>query len=500
VLQLFLSGAIALGIGGLARVTEASDWPQVQRNPAHTGYTPDQPSAPYNLKWQVVLDEPTHNTVQPIVAEGKVFVTTGHGFVRAYDRNTGGPVWSFKSGAPLLASAAWSGGVLYAAGMDRRCYALRATDGTKIWEFQARAGFWTAPVVADGHVFLAGRDGYVYALRLDGTLAWQWALGSPIMMTPAYAGPAAAPVARPGARQASSGQNGTLYVPCGDMRVYAFDARRGGPPLWKSPKMPGEAMRDYWLVVSHGRVIVPLQPAKNFAGELEREVLRPFRNQYGEEAVMDEQREDEPDNGIFDEFRNYMREHPSCKQYVVLHAETGEETSFFPVLRVYGGQCIGHPPAVTPDGYAYLVYESIRTGGSAPAFFGRFHLEREIFEPVMKNKYGPINRFAYPTGIPAPGATWNKSDFSGGFHVGDQSWTVAVGGKFAFCVRDPGWDSPFYNIVDLSQRDDVGRLPGEKESGNFGADCHTTASPVAISGKNIFHLSIRSVLYCWEGQ
>jgi hypothetical protein len=85
---------------------------------------------------------------------------------------------------------------------------------------------------------------------------------------------------------------------------------------------------------------------------------------------------------------------------------------------------------------------------------------------------------------------------------------VSIGGDLAFPVRDPSWpgNPPFNNtfnirtrrdrylIADLGERRELGRY------GTFGSAFHSTGSPVAISGKQVFHKSARAVLFAFEGE
>ncbi len=63
----------------------ASDWPQLQHDAAHTGYTMNQPEPPYRYLWHRDLEEPMATANQVIVADGKVFVGTGYGNLYALD-------------------------------------------------------------------------------------------------------------------------------------------------------------------------------------------------------------------------------------------------------------------------------------------------------------------------------------------------------------------------------------------------------------------------------
>ena len=49
---------LALAVLSAPGLALAADWPQLQCNAAHTGYTEDQPSPPYRLLWRRDLKEP----------------------------------------------------------------------------------------------------------------------------------------------------------------------------------------------------------------------------------------------------------------------------------------------------------------------------------------------------------------------------------------------------------------------------------------------------------
>jgi quinohemoprotein ethanol dehydrogenase len=99
------------------------------------------------LKLAWFADLPQGNSATgPVMAEGKVFVTTGHGHVRAFDAATGKPLWDHDSGA------------------------REASTG-----LQLRLGWGPKGLAYDnGRVFLGTHDGRVIALDAGkGTLAWE---------------------------------------------------------------------------------------------------------------------------------------------------------------------------------------------------------------------------------------------------------------------------------------------------------------------------------------
>jgi len=468
----------------------ASDWPQLQFGPGHAGYSPDQPKPPYRLIWHRDLREPMATASQLIVADGKVFVGTDYGNLYALDRNTGQTVWTHKTDGPILGTPAYHGEIVYVDSMDHHCHAVDATTGKEVWKFRTGTGIWAAPVIADGKVFVAGRDEAVYALNgTTGEQLWKAPIGGLVMDTPAYA-------------------NGTLYVAGGDMYVYAY---RGsdGKLLWKSEKIPGAAMREYWLVAAADTVVLTSQlvfVCHQTQGLIQQSVLNPYNEQHKNDPVL-------KDHETFPLLVEWFKSHPQHKTLMVLDAKTGKEKFVTPIITVNGGSCTGPPPAVSPDGWAYTIYANIWLRASGWAFFGRCNLNTGVTEPLITDRFAPkfehANEWHWQ---PKDGTSFGRtSTWDGGFSVIDQSWGVSLGGDIAFPVRDPGWpgDPPFYNYYDISARRDRYLLGGRGARGDRieemnmgtvgGGAMHNTCSPVAVSDNNLFHKSSRSVIFAFEG-
>lgn len=464
----------------------AADWPQLQHDPAHTGYSPDQPDPPYRVLWLRDLEEPMQTASQPVVADGKLFIGTGHGRLYALDRETGKTAWHYDASAPIFGSPAWHNRVVYVNGLDRRCHAVRSRDGQRLWTFETGAPLWAAPVAADGKVFVAGRDGFVYALdATSGALAWKAPVGGPVLSTPACA-------------------DGALYVGAGDMHVYALDGQTGRQ-LWRSPKIPGAAMREYWLVAHKGTLVVTTQLV--FASHttqqfIQKAVMNPFNERHKDDPALVE-------DEIFPELVKWYEAHPHHKTFHVLDAATGREKLIAPIIGVNGGSCTTPPPAVAPDGWAYTPYANVWLAASGWCFFGRLHLATGKFEPLITGRYAP--KLQYPREWhwqPKKGTAFGRtSTWDGGFSVIDQSWGVSLGGDRAFPVRDPSWpgNPPFNNTVHIPTRTDRYLLPdtGNRrrlgEHGTFGSGFHSTCCPPAVSGRDLFQKTARSVLICYRG-
>ena len=471
-----------------ATALPAADWPQLQGGPGHTGYTADQPAPPYRLLWQRDLEEPTQSAAQPVVVGDRLFVGTGHGNLHALDRETGQTLWIYRTEAPIFGSPACADGMVYVNSLDRCCHAVRASDGSLLWKFETGAPIWASPVVADGRVFVAGRDGLVRALDAgSGKPLWQRPVPSLIMSTPAW-------------------DQGVLVVGVGDMRVYAFDSITGNP-LWQSEKLPGSAIREYWIVAAGGNVIVTVDhavPLRTHWREIQQQVMVPFIEAHKDDEVLVE-------DDVFPLLEQRFREHPDEQSIFVLNAKDGEQKFIVPLVPVEGGGGTPIPPAVDPQGRAYFMYGNIHLSASGNAFFGRLHLDTGRMEPLLKDRFaGPSHLIGFPGHQPRPGVSWphGRGDFYGGFCVMDQSWAVSVGGQIAFPVRDPSWpfEAPFHNWHQLETGEGgyvAGDLGGQRQLGGqgvYGGGMHSTCSPVVIAGKQLYHKSPRSVLYAFCGQ
>jgi len=468
----------------------ASDWPQLQHNAAHTGYTTDQPNPPYRYLWHRDLKEPMATASQVIVAEGRLFVGTNYGNLFALDRNTGKTRWTYKTSGPILGSAAYHNGIVYVNSMDHSCHAVSAATGDELWQFHTVEGLWAAPVLADGKVFIGGRDGFVYALDdRTGKQLWKSPIGGLVMSTPAYA-------------------DGRLYVAAGDMHLYCYDGLTG-EQVWTSSKMPGAAIREYWLVAADGAIILTTQlvfACHTTQQLIQNAVLNPYNQAHKNDPVL-------RDHETFSSLVRWFETHPHHKTLLVLDAKTGREKFFTPVITVNGGSCIGPPPAVSPDGWAYTIYANIWLRASGWAFFGRVNLQTGHMEPLITDRYAP--KLQYPNEWhwqPRINSTFGRtSTWDGGFSVIDQSWGVSLGGDIAFPVRDPGWpgDPPFNNYYIISARQDryllEDRRSQRKNMGKLnlgtigGGAMHNTCSPVAVSDDQLFHKTSRSIIFAYEG-
>lgn len=93
------------------------------------------------------------------VGGGRVFVTTGFGFVVALDAASGNEIWRTNADAPFQSAPTVSGGRLYAITNDSELMAMDTATGEVAWNFQAiaeSARILAAPSVAvDGETVVA---------------------------------------------------------------------------------------------------------------------------------------------------------------------------------------------------------------------------------------------------------------------------------------------------------------------------------------------------------
>jgi putative pyrroloquinoline-quinone binding quinoprotein len=283
------------------------EWPQLQNTPQRTGYSPTIIKVPFEEKWAVnlaVLDigNRIQPTVQPIIAQGKVFVGCKNGRFFALNAASGAVEWTFDAAGPIHHTAGFAGGKVFFAAGDGCVYALDAGTGKQVWRFdnERRHGFSTAVLLVEGKVFAVDRGGRLYCLNpSDGKPLWQYDAGAPVCQSPAYSA-------------------GNVYFGDERMRVHAVKAADGSG-LWRSKKLPGASFSLYWPVVVHGMVIV-----RSLADDTVRISC-----------------------GAYDPFKHTERYHESM---FLLDEKTGAE---LPKVEHYMNGChqgTTPPPAVTRDG------------------------------------------------------------------------------------------------------------------------------------------------------
>lgn len=350
-----LAGALQVCNGSDVQQT---DWPMLAHDPARTGATTAEVRPPFERKWyRLFADEGLMAGVQPIVADGKVFVGTMAGTLHAIDCETGKDVWTFKTAGAILHTCAVAGGKVFFANAEGKIYALNLTDGTPAWSVQIGPAVWNAPLVHEGIVIVGGRDGGLYAIEADsGRIKWKALTGGPLLSSPAL-----------------DAKMGRVFAASEDMHVYAFDFS-SGKELWRSEKLPGVSFRGYHPVIApDGSVMITVTPALSL-DSFEPILLDMVKEIFGDFASWRHTKEENErlrqENfklmekpGTYQEQLDYIRrrltEEPVYQTFFVLDAQTGKQKFLAPIVYAESMNGTGAPPIVTPDGKVIVKFQAL---------------------------------------------------------------------------------------------------------------------------------------------
>ena len=261
---------------GLTLPAVADDWPMLGHDAQRSGATATDLRPPFGRKWyRLFADEGIQSGVQPIIADGKVFLGTLAGVLHAIDAETGKDLWSFKAGGPILHAAGFGAGKVFFGAADGTVYAVQASDGNPAWRHQTGAAIWNAPAIHAGVVCIGSRDGYLYALdAATGQLRWRGDTGAPLLNSPTI-----------------EPKSGRVYIGSEAMRVHAFSLA-DGRELWRSEPLPGCSMRGYHPVIApDGSVMVTTQPVIGY-DRFQELLLQMAREVFGDFASWRHKKEE----------------------------------------------------------------------------------------------------------------------------------------------------------------------------------------------------------------
>jgi hypothetical protein len=469
-----LSLAACLALAGQLR----ADWPALHGNARHDGFvSAAEIKPPFRLAWvRHFAGERLGTAMEPIVADGRVFVATHRGSVCALDAGTGEVRWSFAAHGPFLHSPAVAEGLVVAGSTDGYLYALDAVTGKQSWAYDADYGGLSAsPAIAEDTVFVGTRSGDFLAVELkSGKLAWRQEMKVPI-------------------RQTATAVDGRVFVTAEDLRVRCFDSRTG-EILWISDQLTGQTARDYYPVVvkAGGRtyVIVRTNPVINMAQRIARD-----RHLLGQNAGVDDSdwrkvdtwAKSEAARGNLelwtkeqDAIVRYLRENRDARTFFVLDAETGREALTAPVLWIAGCQGVGAQPALTADGRLLVFYRTAYGNwnhGVAPLVaLGLLDLAQNQITPLF-HQYGMQ---------PAWNTFWGTADESQNFTVAGNTVLIVHQGTLS------GFDLTKNRLFPIwGERDTFG---GFKEPW-FANEWHGPGrGSVAVVGRRIYWMTGSRIL------
>ncbi len=224
-----LAPALVLALACVApAAAQATFHGNVQRTGVFAG---TGPAVLGGVKWTFKTGAPV--VASPAVADGVVYIASLDGYLYALEEETGAERWKFKSRMPIASSPAVDGGSVYFVSSTGALAALEAASGKPKWvlpteyerRFEAKGLhgypsaaqtipdawdlFTSSPAVAGGKVFFGSGDGGIYAVDAA-TGVLQWKFTTKDVV---HASPAVAA--------------GTVYVGSWDGTLYALDAESG---------------------------------------------------------------------------------------------------------------------------------------------------------------------------------------------------------------------------------------------------------------------------------
>lgn len=357
-----LAGCLILFLGlshiSYGRTSLQAGWPMLAHDAARSGSTPAEIRPPFERKWyRLFTNEGLMSGIQPIIADGKVFIGTMAGILHAMDSDTGKDLWRFKTGGAILHTCAVAENKVFFGNCEGKIFAVGAADGGLLWTVKIGPAVWNSPLVHKGVVVVGSRDGNLYAIEdVTGKTMWKAKTGGPLLSSPAL-----------------DVETGRIYIVGEDMHVYAFELI-DGRMLWKSKKLPGVSFRGYHPVVApDGSVMITVTPSISLDSfnpilyDMVKEIFSDFaswRHKKEENEQLRRQNFEvmqKPDTYTrqLQYIRKRLTEQPVYQTFFVLHPDTGKQKFVAPIVYAESMNGTGAPPLVTPDGKVIVKFRTL---------------------------------------------------------------------------------------------------------------------------------------------
>ena len=326
--SLLLALAVLFSLPALGQ----TDWPQLQRDSARSGYSPDSVGVPATgscvVRWRWHPDKQTSiaGRVQPVVANGILCVGFYDGKMYAINISDGSVKWTYTAGGAILHTAAMDATKVYFGSQDGKLYAVNQSNGSLAWAYDTGKSIQTAPCLdtANSRIYIGNLAGKLYGITTAGAQAWVYASGRPILTTASYA-------------------NGTVY--CGNEGVYAFavDASNGNQ-RWKV-QLKGQSLASYWPVVidAKGVVFYRTEPVNVFHDILGEGDTTLGGGGYNAQDGTTAEFQTEQAN-----IRAYLTGNKDAQTLWALNTTNGSEKYLAPVLYTAGEGATPVPPIFNP--------------------------------------------------------------------------------------------------------------------------------------------------------
>jgi outer membrane protein assembly factor BamB len=310
------------------------DWPQLNHDPQHTGYTPEQVDPPYCYawKWNAV---PFASRVQPIVKGGRLFIGSLNGRFYARSASTGEALWNYETGGPIRHTAAATGNLVITGSYDGYTYALDAASGALRWRVFTGSSA-TAPLVDESRqrVIVASTYGDLTALNLNnGSLAWQFHTETAILTSPSL-----------------STDGSLIFLGSEAVKAMAVSAQSGNL-IWQQ-SLQGQSLADRFPVVIGDTVVYRSQPYDYF-----HTLLQTWGDDVMDRAGSLSANWATDWARVRPQIVSFLDGKPSAQTFFALNAATGASRGTAPVLYTYGSNDAPNVPIAAPNGL-YLTYRA----------------------------------------------------------------------------------------------------------------------------------------------
>ena len=146
--------------------------PVYRGNNAHTGQQPGPvPEGAPSLAWR--FDTGGTIYASPVIADGRLFISSKSGYLYALDAATGDELWRFQlSDYVVRSTPAVEDDIVYI-GAGFNLFALDASTGNEIWRFPMRYAGQSSPLIAGSNVLVTSQEGLMYAVdKATGEQDW----------------------------------------------------------------------------------------------------------------------------------------------------------------------------------------------------------------------------------------------------------------------------------------------------------------------------------------
>lgn len=128
-------------------------------------------AASVGVRTLLVADKEIWGT--PVLAQGKVVVSSLDGNLYAVDLASGARLWRFSTSRALVSTPAVTDNRVLVGGFDSRLHAVDIASGSEAWQLGATNWVWSRPAVQGSRAYFGDFNGILHAVDLNsGALLW----------------------------------------------------------------------------------------------------------------------------------------------------------------------------------------------------------------------------------------------------------------------------------------------------------------------------------------